>query len=144
MRILKWNNPEDRPKSGQKIIFNDAVGLGWGVFQTLGSGVIYIENKRNDKIMFNDVYEWIDYPEDNSKKDTKHVVSIEDAINAYRIAFNKKDGFKDTYIANIAMAFKDEYSRWKKKKKGVNLNFNDIHKIANIAAENFINLWMKK
>ena len=44
-----------------------------------------------------------------------------------------------SYIANIAMAFKDEYQRNKKKYK----NYDDIHIIANTAAENFINLWCK-
>lgn len=44
-----------------------------------------------------------------------------------------------SYIANIAMAFKDEFHRNKKKYK----NSTDIHIIANNAAENFIDLWCK-
>jgi hypothetical protein len=48
---------------------------------------------------------------------------------------------KEGYKANIAMAFKDEYARRRKEKS--NINYSDIHEIANKAAENFINLWCK-
>jgi len=44
------------------------------------------------------------------------------------------------YQANIAMAFKDAYARNKKRSK----NLRDIHEIANIAAKNFLNLWISK
>ena len=43
------------------------------------------------------------------------------------------------YQANIAMAFKDEFYRSTKRYK----NIKDIHEIANIAAQNFLNLWIK-
>lgn len=59
--------------------------------------------------------------------------------NAFKIVFDtiKKD--KELYYAyqaNIAMAFKDEYHRCKKKHK----NLKDIHEIANKAACYFLNL----
>ena len=41
--------------------------------------------------------------------------------------------------SNIAVQFQDEYSRNKKKYK----NRQDIHKISNEAAKNFLNLLMK-
>ena len=41
------------------------------------------------------------------------------------------------YQSNIAMQFVDEFSRCNKKYK----NKKDIHKIANQAAKNFLNLW---
>jgi hypothetical protein len=44
------------------------------------------------------------------------------------------------YQSNIAMAFKDEYDRNPKKYK----NRKDIHEIANNAAKNFLNLWIRK
>lgn len=53
----------------------------------------------------------------------------------------KKD--KELYYAwqsNIAMAFYDEYRRCEKKYK----NLNDIHRIANDGAKNFLNLLVKK
>lgn len=43
------------------------------------------------------------------------------------------------YQANIAMAFKDEFYRNNKKYK----NTEDIHEIANTAAKNFLNLWIR-
>ncbi len=52
----------------------------------------------------------------------------------------KKD--KDLYFgyqSNIAMAFVDEYERCKKKYK----NKSDIRRIANAAAKNFLNAWIR-
>jgi len=48
---------------------------------------------------------------------------------------------RESFKANIAMAFKDEYHRKKKIRKS--LNRGDIHEIANVAADNFLNLWLK-
>ena len=48
----------------------------------------------------------------------------------------KDEGLRISWQANIAMPFQDEYARCKKKYK----NRQDIHKIANKAAEYFINL----
>ncbi len=48
---------------------------------------------------------------------------------------NKDREYRYGWQANIAMAFKDEYDRNKKKYK----NREDIHKIANQAARNFLN-----
>jgi hypothetical protein len=45
------------------------------------------------------------------------------------------------YQANIAMQFKDEYSRKRKKKNY--LNNEDIHEIANNAAKGFLDLLIK-
>lgn len=46
----------------------------------------------------------------------------------------------NTYRANLAMQFKDEYSRDKTKYK----NKEAVHNIANKAAVNFLNLWISK
>lgn len=46
------------------------------------------------------------------------------------------------YQANIAMQFKDEYSKMRKKKKY--LNSKDIHEISNVAAASFLNLLIRK
>jgi len=56
----------------------------------------------------------------------------------------KKD--KDLYYAyqaNIAMQFKDEYSRRRKEKNYDYINNEDIHKIANDAAKSFLDLLIK-
>lgn len=44
------------------------------------------------------------------------------------------------YQANIAMAFQDEYYRYKKKYK----NRGDIHQISNQGAKNFLDLLIKE
>lgn len=59
--------------------------------------------------------------------------------------FDKIKEDKDLYYAyqaNIAMAFKDEYHSFKKK-KGKSLNNTDIHIIANNSAKNFLDLLLK-
>jgi len=48
------------------------------------------------------------------------------------------------YQANIAMQFKDEYSRRRKEKNYDYLNNEEIHEIANDAAKSFLNLLIKK
>jgi hypothetical protein len=60
---------------------------------------------------------------------------IEELVEALK---NDKE-FYDVYKANIAMAFIDEYGRCEKRYK----NREDIHRISNRAAENFLNLLMK-
>lgn len=55
----------------------------------------------------------------------------------------KKDPqLREAYKANIAMAFKDEYSRYKKKTGKQTMSREDIHKIANKAADNYIDQWV--
>ena len=52
---------------------------------------------------------------------------------------------KDLYRAyqdNIAMAVKDEFYRWKKKKRSISNA--DMHQIANNAAKYFLDLLVKK
>ena len=52
----------------------------------------------------------------------------------------KDKGLYYSYQSGIAMAFMDEYLKCKKKYK----NRNDIHRISNQAAKNFLNLLIKK
>jgi len=56
---------------------------------------------------------------------------------------NDPDYFR-AYQANIAMQFKDEYSRKKIEKNYGYINNEDIHKIANKAATSFLELLIKK
>lgn len=46
-----------------------------------------------------------------------------------------------TWQANIAMAIKDEFGRWKKKKKFISIA--DMHQIANKGAKDFLNILIK-
>lgn len=68
---------------------------------------------------------------------------IEEAIKTYREAFKKDKGFRESYKANIAMSFRDEYDRVRKE-KGRPLNLLEIQEVSNRAADNFINLWTAK
>jgi hypothetical protein len=56
---------------------------------------------------------------------------------------NDPDYFR-AYQANIAMQFKDEYSRVRKTRGYNYLNNEDIHNIANKAAKSFLELLIKK
>lgn len=64
MKENKWINPEkDRPKPQDKIIFTDEIGLFWGYYEATGSGIVTVEGKKKDRINWEDIYEWIPYPE---------------------------------------------------------------------------------
>jgi len=68
-------------------------------------------------------------------------MKVEEAVKILTTALKEDEGFRESYKANIAMAFKDEYARKKIDKNYVNSN--DLHEIANKAADNFLNLWCK-
>jgi len=57
-------------------------------------------------------------------------------------SLHKDEGYYESWKANIAMSFYDQYNRTKKTKKY--LNNKDIHDIANQAAEEFLSLLCKK
>jgi len=68
-------------------------------------------------------------------------MKIEEAVKVLTTALKEDERLREGYKANIAMAFKDEYARKKIDKNYVNSN--DLHEIANQAADNFLNLWCK-
>ncbi len=59
---------------------------------------------------------------------------LEVAIAVLINALKTDEGYRIAWKSNIAMAFKDEYFRNKSKYK----NREDIHKIANTAADDFL------
>ncbi len=61
---------------------------------------------------------------------------VSKAVRVLAKALKEDPDFYHSYQSNIAMAFKDEYERNTKKYK----NREDIHKIANQGAMNFLNL----
>jgi len=67
---------------------------------------------------------------------------LEKAVKTLCKELRKDPDYFRSYQANIAMQFKDEYSRKRKNKKY--LNNDDIHEIANDAATSFLNLLIKK
>lgn len=64
---LRWLDAEkERPKAKQEIIFIDAVGMYRGAFSTMKSGQVIVagSGKGNDIIDWEDIYQWIEYPEE--------------------------------------------------------------------------------
>jgi hypothetical protein len=62
------------------------------------------------------------------------------AIDHLAAELRKDDGYFESWKANIAMAFKDEYARRYKQRRHTR---QAIHEIANQAAVNFLNLLMR-
>lgn len=67
---------------------------------------------------------------------------MKNSIKKLRKAFKNDEEYRNAWIANIAMSFKDEYDRERRKKKY--LNSQDIHKIANNAADEFLKILCMK
>lgn len=65
-------------------------------------------------------------------------MDVSEAVKVLTQALKDDVEFREAYKANIAMSFKDEYFRKKLDKKY--LNKNDLHLVANQAADNFLNL----
>jgi len=64
-------------------------------------------------------------------------MKTQDAVRQLCKDLKKDDGLYITYRANIAMAFKDEFSR---QSKNGRVNKTQLHNISNQAADNFLNL----
>lgn len=70
-------------------------------------------------------------------------IAVEDKLQGGIFGKIKEDpDLFDVWKANIAMAFKDEYSRHKKA-NGRQLSYESVHDISNRAAENFLKLLIK-
>jgi len=65
---------------------------------------------------------------------------LQKAVKRLCKSLKEDPDFYRAYQANIAMQFKDEYSRKRKLKNYEYLNNDDIHEIANTAARSFLNL----
>lgn len=63
-------------------------------------------------------------------------MTVSKAIKTISEALKTDDAYYISWKANIAMAFKDQYSRNKKKYKSKK----DVHIMANLAADHFIDL----
>ena len=75
----------------------------------------------------------------NVNKKTK----VAKAVKTFTKALKKDPDFFMAYQANIAMQFKDEYSRRRKAKNYDYLNNQEIHEIANKAAKSFLELLVR-
>jgi len=65
-------------------------------------------------------------------------VSVEKEMKVVCDAIKNDEGYRITWEANIAMAFKDEWSRYFKDQPTHNEDY--VHIISNNAAKNFIDL----
>lgn len=74
-------------------------------------------------------------------KNTNKKTKVAKAVKTLTKALKKDPSFFNAYQANIAMQFKDEYARKRRTKSY--MNSQDIHKIANKAAQSFLNLLIK-
>lgn len=70
-------------------------------------------------------------------KKTVQIFDIESQIR-------KDKGLFEAYQANIAMSFVDHVYYWKKFHKKNYLSGSNVHKIANDAAKNFLNMWLNR
>jgi hypothetical protein len=67
-------------------------------------------------------------------------MDVAQAVNTLADAFEKDPNFRYAYQSNIAMAFVDE-CRWHQERTGKNdLSNQDIHTIANVAADRFLSM----
>jgi len=66
-------------------------------------------------------------------------MKFQKAFEVFRAELRKDSDLYLAYQANIAMAFYDEYRR-----TGNNLSYHKVHKVANKAAKNFLDLLIKK
>jgi hypothetical protein len=66
---------------------------------------------------------------------------VQKAVKVLTKALKDDPGFYLSYQSNIAMAFQDE---WDRQAKLHPLETADVHKVANNAAKNFLNMWIYK
>ncbi len=60
MKATNWIDSEKtKPNNGDKIIVQCAVGLYWGIYM---NDFVLIENKKTDLVKWDDIDEWIIYP----------------------------------------------------------------------------------
>jgi len=65
-------------------------------------------------------------------------MKIEDAIDNLIYALNEDNDYRESWKANIAMAYKDNYHWYKEKTGKTVMNKEDLHIIANNAADYFL------
>ena len=69
---------------------------------------------------------------------------IKKAVKVLTEALKKDKDFYYGYQSNIAMAFNAEFEKMAKENNIKEIPFGiDIHKVANQAARNFLNMWIK-
>lgn len=119
----KWNTPDSRSKTEE------------AVYQALGEVSAPYWKKLRTTVF--------DSEEANRiGKNTMKVIlnDTELAVKILTSKLKKDKGLRVSYKANIAMAFKDTYAQHKKKKGKPVTSAQEIHDVANEAAEYFLKL----
>jgi len=75
-----------------------------------------------------------------NEEDEDRAYNTCDAVNKLVSEMKKDPSYREGWKANIAMQFKDGVYWYKKKNNKKYLSSDDIHKIGNEAADNFLNL----
>ena len=79
----------------------------------------------------------------NTKGEDMEEISVAAAVQRIAKALKEDDGYKISWIANVAMPFKDEWQR-SVENGGLPATKEQIHEIANKAAEHFVWLLSKQ
>lgn len=77
--------------------------------------------------------------ENNFDYDDEILTTVKDAMDVVTKEIRNDSGYRISWQANIAMAFKDEWQR-SANNGGLPCTPEQIHEIANKAADNFLNL----
>ena len=72
------------------------------------------------------------------RAEDRKCLRLKEAVSVLVEALKTDESYRIGWQANIAMAFKDEYCREKFQQS--EQNFEDVHELANSAADNFLNL----
>jgi hypothetical protein len=70
----------------------------------------------------------------------KSTPEIANALQVLKKELNTDSGYREAWKANIAMPFKDYYAAWKKNNPGKTPNSDEVHEIANKAADYFLDI----
>lgn len=71
-------------------------------------------------------------------------IPIPEAVAAITEQLKSDPEYRRAWSANIAMAFKDTYQQYRHKTGKACLSYEDVHKVANAAAEHFLKLLCKE
>ena len=80
---------------------------------------------------------------DTIKSQNKKNMSLAPAIKKITKSLESDPDYRESWRANIAVQFQDEVRRYKKTNNKRTLSVEDIHKISNTAAEEFLKLLCK-
>lgn len=118
------------------------------VFKYSPGKVLVIDTKSIPEEEDFDVEKWMKFVSKQGMQFVQSEPTLKEAINVLQkhLKEDKSEGsYYHSWVCNIAMAFKDEYSRQTKDLGVVEIGYaQDIHKIANQAAKDFLDILIKE